>query len=189
MGGVGSGRQANYWHKYVDDCERLDISQCWVEYPDEGAVSWAGYFPVEWTPQHLGGCRSWFLCPGCGRRCRVLHAPRNLMGQTEPWRCRECHGLKYERQYRQPHLYTVGQLAKASRALDIRHPAPLLITPPEYVKRPKGMHRKTFEVKLAAYRAAYENFKAALGAFCGREMKHLDRIEASLRREGREDGA
>jgi hypothetical protein len=111
------------------------------------------------------------------------------MNQTEAWRCRLCHGLPYEQQYKAPHLYTIGQLAKASRALGVRHPGSLLITPPEHVKRPKGMHRKTFEAKLAAYRAAYEALEAALDAFCTRQRQRLDQIEAQLSNGSHEDGA
>lgn len=48
--------------------------------------------------------RWWFLCPGrssetgkaCGKRCRVLYQPSPDVG----FRCRRCHGLKYEASFR-----------------------------------------------------------------------------------------
>jgi hypothetical protein len=43
--------------------------------------------PLLTTPGTVGGVRAWFGCPGCGRRCAVLHA---LGGR---FRCRGCHHL------------------------------------------------------------------------------------------------
>ena len=49
-----------------------------------------------WSTQtSLGGQRQWFRCPGCHRRCRILYGgPR--------FRCRLCHGLRYESPVRKP---------------------------------------------------------------------------------------
>lgn len=44
------------------------------------------------TPMHLGGCRHWFECPSCGRRCRILYGGARF-------RCRLCRGAGYESQY------------------------------------------------------------------------------------------
>jgi hypothetical protein len=52
--------------------------------------------PFARTPAQFGGCRTWFACPGCQRRCRILYGDANF-------RCRKCHGLRYESQY-QDHL-------------------------------------------------------------------------------------
>ena len=44
------------------------------------------------TEMSLGGSRQWFRCPGCHRQCRILYGgPR--------FRCRQCHGLRYECQF------------------------------------------------------------------------------------------
>lgn len=44
------------------------------------------------TRQRLAGCRWWWVCPGCGRRCLdILSA-----GPESPFRCRKCWGATYE---------------------------------------------------------------------------------------------
>ncbi len=43
------------------------------------------------TPCHFGGQRYWWLCPQCGRRCRILYS-RGLFV------CRSCSGAYYETQ-------------------------------------------------------------------------------------------
>lgn len=42
------------------------------------------------TACQFGGERSWFICPGCGRRRAVLYSPNGR------FRCRVCHDLAYE---------------------------------------------------------------------------------------------
>ncbi|MEW5924344.1 MAG: hypothetical protein AB1746_10185 [Candidatus Zixiibacteriota bacterium] len=48
----------------------------------------------ESTSCNYGGKRWWFLCPDCGRRCRVLYLPSNQVYFS----CRVCHNLTYESQ-------------------------------------------------------------------------------------------
>ena len=48
--------------------------------------------PLTTTQPHLGGVRYWFLCPGCGKRRRVLFG-RSL------YRCRSCWRLTYDCQH------------------------------------------------------------------------------------------
>jgi len=38
------------------------------------------------TPQHLGGRRWWWACPGCGRRCAILLRP----ARAQDFGCRRC---------------------------------------------------------------------------------------------------
>lgn len=45
--------------------------------------------PLDRTPCHLGGSRSWFLCPGCGSRRAVLQCVDGL------FRCRGCQDLAH----------------------------------------------------------------------------------------------
>jgi hypothetical protein len=54
------------------------------------------------TQMHLGGCRHWFACPSCGRRCRILYGGARF-------RCRLCRGAAYESQY-QNRLSTIGDM-------------------------------------------------------------------------------
>jgi hypothetical protein len=48
------------------------------------------------TPCRYGGCREWFLCPACARRCAVLYLV------SRRFLCRRCNGLAYETQHRRP---------------------------------------------------------------------------------------
>ena len=48
--------------------------------------------PIVTTPMHFGGCRHWFSCPSCGRRCRTLYGGARF-------RCRLCRGAAYKSQY------------------------------------------------------------------------------------------
>jgi hypothetical protein len=43
---------------------------------------------IDFTAQHFGGRRAWWVCPACGRRCGILYGgPRFL--------CRKCAGVDY----------------------------------------------------------------------------------------------
>ncbi len=48
--------------------------------------------PIVTTTMHFGGCRHWFVCLSCGRRCRILYGGSHF-------RCRLCRSAKYESQY------------------------------------------------------------------------------------------
>jgi hypothetical protein len=48
--------------------------------------------PIVTTPMQFGGCRHWFTCLSCGRRCRIIYGGARF-------RCRLCYGAKYESQY------------------------------------------------------------------------------------------
>lgn len=85
------------------------------------------------VPQPFGGCRKWFLCPGCQKRCRVLY------GGTR-FQCRACVGATYESQYDR-----VG-LASFNRSLVIREKlgGPFGLDWP-FPSKPKGMHWNTYQ--------------------------------------------
>jgi hypothetical protein len=60
-----------------------------------GAVTDYDYYvPCEATPCHYGGCRWWFWCPSCSRRCRILYQPCD----EAIFACRTCHNLTYSSQ-------------------------------------------------------------------------------------------
>lgn len=52
--------------------------------------------PIDAQPNTKGGCRLWFRCPGCGRRCALLY------GAAGHWRCRLCLNLTYRSVYSGP---------------------------------------------------------------------------------------
>lgn len=81
------------------------------------------------TPCTLGGARSWFVCPDCGRRCRVLFG----VSRHGSFACRVCQRLAYASEAESP----IDRCWRAQRKLESR------LT--EDGERPKRMRRKTFE--------------------------------------------
>ena len=88
--------------------------------------------PFTETPTQFGGARQWFACPSCQRRCRILYGGSNF-------RCRTCHGLKYESQYEDPICRATSQRHKLRGRLG-QHDS--LDEP--FPDKPKGMHWKTY---------------------------------------------
>ncbi len=64
--------------------------------------------PLVETPTRFGGCRLWFECLNCRKRCRILYGGAYF-------RCRRCNGLRYDTQYEPPFARA------ATRALKIRN--------------------------------------------------------------------
>jgi hypothetical protein len=89
--------------------------------------------PLAETVTSFGGTRQWFVCLSCRRRCRVLYGGGRF-------RCRMCHGLKYETQYEPAFARAATRALKIRERLGgkggIDDPFP---------PKPKGMHRKTYE--------------------------------------------
>jgi hypothetical protein len=85
------------------------------------------------TATPFGRPRRWFQCPGCNRRCRVLYG-------GERFRCRQCHGLKYESQFESP----AQRANRASRKIRRRLGGGANLME-EFPPRPCGMHRTTYE--------------------------------------------
>ncbi len=94
---------------------------------------------IGWTPCHLGGERPWLHCPNCARRVAKLYGGAVFI-------CRHCMRLNYPSQ----------QASKRDRAMDrawtLRHKlgcdAGPFDYPAEYLRRPKGMHQKTFARRI-----------------------------------------
>jgi hypothetical protein len=89
--------------------------------------------PLIETETRFGGGRQWFLCLTCRGRCRILY------GGTY-FRCRRCHGLKYETQYEPAFARAATRALKIRERLGSRGG----IDDPFPVK-PKDMHWKTYE--------------------------------------------
>lgn len=85
------GRITWFWEWGLGWRTSVDI----VVAPGEGLLLW--YSPQEkpirveitYTTPHLGGQRSWFRCPRCHRRVKILYHVQRF------W-CRQCCGLTYE---------------------------------------------------------------------------------------------
>ena len=109
---------------------------------------------LDFTPVHLGGERTWFLCPSCGRRCLSLY----WLSQFE---CRRCHDLVY-RTARVDSLQRLEvRLSKVRSKVEGRVVAGAFIP-----RRPKGMHHRTYakldteqrEIERQMWRTAVARF-------------------------------
>jgi len=98
---------------------------------------------LDWTDCHLGGRRPWFRCGLCGGRAAILYAP------DAQFACRRCHGLAYESQQESPFFRNISRARKIRMRLgggeDLCQPFP---------KKPRGMHRATYERLRAQGEAA-----------------------------------
>ena len=85
------------------------------------------------TAVHLGGHRSWFLCPGCNRRIAALYF-------VMQFRCRHCHDLRYRSQRETPRFRTISRIQRARRRFggtgNLTKPLPT---------RPRYMHTSTYQ--------------------------------------------
>jgi hypothetical protein len=101
-----------------------------------GADEWRDIdelFPFIYTATNFAGRRQWLQCLSCRKGCRVLFG-------GSYFRCRRCHGLKYEAQY-EPRW-----LSGTSRAQKIRERyggSGSLDEP--FPEKPKGMHWRTYD--------------------------------------------
>jgi hypothetical protein len=103
-------------------------------------------YPVylAWTACHLGGERPWFLCParGCGRRVAILYGGGIFA-------CRHCYQLAYPSQRE---AWDDRAARRAERIRDKLKWEPGILG--GNGRRPKGMHRTTFE-RLTAQHDAF----------------------------------
>jgi hypothetical protein len=109
--------------------------------------------PLETTATNFGGRRRWFKCLSCERRCRILYG-------GELFRCRKCHGLRYESQY-EP---SFGRAA--TRALKIREKLGDdggLDDP--FPPKPKGMHWRTYRRLEAREQDCQEQWASGTSAW------------------------
>ncbi|GJL96830.1 MAG: hypothetical protein DHS20C06_06470 [Hyphobacterium sp.] len=96
------------------------------------------------TPCRFGGSRPWFICPGvgsgrrCGRRVAKLHA-----GGTY-FLCRHCYQLGYASQSEQEFDRLLRRANKLRTSLGGEPGTGALIA-----RKPKGMHWKTYDARVA----------------------------------------
>lgn len=95
--------------------------------------------PITWTPCHLGGDRPWFLCPCCGRRVAKLYS-------SALFACRHCLRLNYRSQQASKRDRPCDRSWDLRRALGCDEG--FLSLPAEFIRKPKGMHWRTFERKV-----------------------------------------
>lgn len=84
----------------------------------------------------------------CGRRCRILYG-------GSLYRCRRCHGLKYESQYEPAYQRAINQADNLRKRVGGGRGA---FDEEPFPPKPKGMHWKT-------YRRLEERYDALQGAW------------------------
>lgn len=109
------------------------------------------------TPCALGGCRSWFVCPECDGLCLVLFG----VSRQGNFACRVCQRLVYASEAESP----IDRCWRAQRRIE----AKLM----ENGKRPKGMHRRTFQRARSRWVALEERKDNLFWLGMVRLAKHL----------------
>lgn len=84
---------------------------------------------------HFGGTRLWFVCPRCGRRCRVMY--RETDTNARAFTCLRCARLVYLSQ----RLSAADRVELKTGKLLTR----LVEAEPRVYVKPRGMHQRTFE--------------------------------------------
>ena len=135
------------------------------------------------VPNHYGGSRSFFLCPGCDRRVRFLYRPWERLR----FRCRSCWRLNYPSQQETPGA--VGPYRKGVKLLLERFKLPLDKIPGPgrfygYIPpRPKGMHWHTYSKlcrELELLQGDYERNRYISTHKIGRHIIWTDEAKAVL---------
>jgi hypothetical protein len=98
------------------------------------------------TAVHLGGHRSWFLCPGCSRRIAALYI-------SQRFRCRHCHGLRYRSQRESPRFRAISRIQKVRKKLG-KSASPTEQAP----SRPRYMHHRTYQWLIREEEAAWKAY-------------------------------
>jgi len=95
------------------------------------------------TVPNYGGLRWWFRCINCHRRVAVLYMGANYLA------CRKCYNLAYDSQNEDFSNRMLRKAQKISTQLGGEGVV-------EWVQKPKGMHWKTYNRKMALMKE-YEN--------------------------------
>ncbi|WP_288076954.1 hypothetical protein [Pseudomonas sp.] len=127
--------------------------------------------PITWTPCHLGGSRPWFLCPCCGRRVAKLYI-------STLFACRGCLRLNYRSQQASKRDRPIDRSFDLRRALGCDEG--FLIRPAELIRKPKGMHWRTFERKVEQLKEVDARALADAAAMLGIIERKVNRARASL---------
>lgn len=86
---------------------------------------------------HYGGKRLWFLCPLTGKRTSVLYCPPG----SKWFASRHAYALKYQSQSEDQFGRAVNRKFRLQKKLDGEN----------YYRKPKGMHKKTYDRLLREY--------------------------------------
>jgi len=128
---------------------------------------------ITWTPCHLGGERPWFLCPCCGHRVARLY------GSTM-FACRHCLRLNYRSQQANKRDRATDRSFDLRRALGCDEG--FLIRPAEFIRKPKGMHWRTFERKVEEIKHVDARALASAASMLGIIERKVSAARAALDR-------
>jgi len=128
--------------------------------------------PITWTPCHLGGERPWFCCPCCNRRVAKLYG--GVM-----FACRHCLRLNYAIQQANKRDVPCDRSWKLRRALGCDEG--FLSLPAEFIRKPKGMHWRTYYRKIEQLKQVDARALAEAGAMLASIQRSTDRVRAALK--------
>ncbi|MDY3692732.1 MAG: hypothetical protein SO072_12305 [Dysosmobacter sp.] len=123
------------------------------------------------VPNNYGGARSFFLCPGCGRRVRFLYL------RWGRFRCRSCARLNYRSQQATkdefyPYDAAVKLLRDRFRVPEEQIPVPMDL--PYFIpERPRGMRWATYWALLEKYGAHRKRYSCTMIRRVEAILKHL----------------
>jgi hypothetical protein len=100
------------------------------------------------TAVHLGGYRSWFLCPGCDRRIAVLYGGARF-------RCRNCLDLRYVSQRECKRHRAISKIQRVR--IKLGGTRNLIQKPPP---RPRYMHHRTYQRLIREETEAWQAYSA-----------------------------
>jgi len=129
--------------------------------------------PITWTTCHLGGQRPWFDCPSCERRVAKLY------GSTV-FACRRCLRLNYRSQQASKRERPAERSRQLRRTLGCSKG--VLCLPAELIQKPKGMHWRTFDKRIAQIKEADELALGSALATLGSLESKLESARNSLAR-------
>lgn len=115
------------------------------------------------VPNNYGGSqRYYFLCPHCGRRCRLLYLHRLH------FKCRQCAGLNYPSQQATKGTHETSQ--RLIKFLREKFGVEESLSPHEasyyWPARPKGMHYKTYDRLRIELEQLQEQYNEAFISHC-----------------------
>ena len=120
---------------------------------------------LSWSKPNFGGQRYWFCCPETGKRAAKLFLPRG----GHRFLSREAYQLGYACQLETRSDRLMRKARRRHRALGGQGD-PLEEDAPE---KPKGMHWRTYERKLAAWTEAVGEADEAFAIWIGRRLGML----------------
>jgi hypothetical protein len=128
--------------------------------------------PITTTDMHFGGCRHWFQCLSCGRRCRTIYGEARF-------RCRICRGAKYESQYESEPLRICSRRWRIRKLLEEHGGEKWAFGLDDgFPPKPPRMHWRTYRRLEALDEALERRWCIGVGAWLSRNKALLRNTDA-----------